>query len=77
MTDAEIIYRAMILMVRANARARIDQRTGQWQLRPTERLRWRKVRIDYYPMSCTHSWFGRDGLPNKPAVLAAINDSLK
>lgn len=68
MTNADIIYRAMILMARANAAAKGNGKT--------ERLEWRKVRIDYYPMSNTWGWFGREGLATKHDVLMAINESL-
>lgn len=69
MTEAEIIYRAMVLMVKANAKyTGVDR---------TERLQWRNVRVDYYPASDRWSWFGRDDLPRKHDVLAAIDACLR
>ena len=72
MTDAEIIYRAMILMARANAKA--DAKVSKDNR--TQRIQWRGVRIDYYPASNTHGWFGRDTLSTKAKVLAAITECL-
>ena len=61
MTNAETIYRAMLLMVRVS---------------PVTRLEWGKLRIDHYPLSNTHAWFGPKGRINKQEVLSVISKTL-
>lgn len=68
MDDAETIYRAMLLMAKANALAK-DAHKTEW-------LKWRSLRLAYYPVSRTHRWFGPDGPINKLDVLIAINKEL-
>lgn len=69
MTDAEIIYRAMMLMLKSTAIAKDTTKT-EW-------MEWRTLRLAYYPVSRVHRWFDPDGPINKVEALTVIRSLLK